>query len=144
MKAGVGCVLFLATLLLGLNVSTARADLTACNQTGEEIAIALGVQTPSQATSYGWWVLAPQTCQSLLNLGEASTKVYAYAEHHVVAGGWSGEETFCVATGQFEISGRDKCFARGYKPVGFFEIDMKSSQDMRYDFVDSEGSETTQ
>ena len=114
----------------------AHADFTACNKTGNDVAIAVAVETNTAATSYGWWVVTPGACETILETDETTTSVYAYARHHVEAGGWTGDETFCIDTGRFEIAGRDQCFARGFKPVGFFKIDMKTSQDLRYDFVE--------
>lgn len=128
----------LAGLSLMLGAAPAQADLTACNQTEWDIAVAIGVETEPTSTSYGWWVIAPGICEKLLEADDTKGDIYAYAEHHTVAGSWAGDETFCVDDGQFEISGRDKCRARGYKPVGFFKIDMKPSQDVRYDFVDAD------
>ncbi|TNE41017.1 MAG: DUF1036 domain-containing protein [Alphaproteobacteria bacterium] len=131
-------ILVLTGFCLTLNAAPALADVTACNKTANDVAVAIGIETATSTTSYGWWVLSPNICEKLIEIDDGQAQIYAYAEHHVVAGGWSGDTTFCVATGQFEISGRDKCLSRGYKPVGFFKIDIKPSQDVRYDFIDSE------
>jgi uncharacterized membrane protein len=101
----------------------ATAELRVCNKTGNMIALAVGSFEAKEWSTRGWFYAPPKECVTVVNGPLSSRYYYLHGVHMSVDGGWDGNRGFCVSTKNFTIVGRSDCETRGYKRVGFFEID---------------------
>jgi len=117
--------LFATGLVLGAIAiaAPARADLRICNQTSARIGIAVGYRDAKGWATEGWWNVASQSCETLLNGPMPSRFVYIHAVDYDRGGEWAGTSFMCTGDRSFLIRGVQDCPKRGYKRTGFFEVD---------------------
>ena len=113
--------LFLAAFLAGF-AAPAAAGLNVCNQTSHPAAVALGAFDGAEWGSRGWWTVGSGACAEIVSGPLIARYYYLYAVHGV-GGAWSGNRSFCVGAGQFEIAGREDCVERGFDRKRFFQVD---------------------
>jgi uncharacterized membrane protein len=126
--------LFAGVMLAGVLSGTAPAlaDLRVCNQTGNQVSIALGYRAERGWTSEGWWVAPPGQC-AVVYQGDlnkvGSSYFYLFAADDVGGGAWDGSVFMCTRDESFTIFGVEDCLARGYERTGFFEVDTQDRSD---------------
>lgn len=120
-----GVVLVASGLALGALATTepALADLRICNQTSARVGIAIGYRDAKGWATEGWWNVASQSCETLLNGQMPSRFVYVHAVDYDRGGEWAGTSFMCTGDRSFLIRGVQDCPKRGYKRTGFFEVD---------------------
>lgn len=117
-----------AVLLLG-STAPAAADLKLCNTTSSRIGVAIGYQDANGWATEGWWNIAAQTCETLYKGALASRYFYVHAVDYDRGGEWSGQSFMCTSDRSFTIRGVQDCQRRGYKRIGFFEVDTGDAKD---------------
>lgn len=123
-----GAVLTVAAALAALP-DAARADLKLCNATTGRIGVAVGYQDRSGWATEGWWTIAGQSCEILLKGRLASRFYYIYAVDYDRGGEWSGKTDMCIGDKAFTIKGNDNCEPRGFKRMGFMQVDTNDQRD---------------
>lgn len=120
-----------AVALAGIAVMAgpARADLKLCNKTASRIGVAIGYKDDKGWVSEGWWNVASNTCEVLLEGELVARYYYAHAVDYDRGGVWGGKDFMCTDEKTFTIRGADRCTERGHKSTGFFEIDAKEDKD---------------
>jgi uncharacterized membrane protein len=99
--------------------TSAPAGYTVCNDTAQQLSVALGWKHVKGATSRGWWTVAPGACARAITTALTGDAIYLLAQHKdgkLVAG---GDTRFCTAAPAFEIHGANDCAGRGYGAAGF-------------------------
>src|SRR6478609_1665337 len=78
-------------MTLAATSAPALADLRVCNQSTNQVSIALGYRAEKGWQSEGWWVAPPDNCVTIYrgNL-EARRYYYVYAADDVSGGAWDG------------------------------------------------------
>lgn len=138
----------LSTLRLGLalvgaslcgafiSISPAYADLRVCNQTGNDVSIALGYRAERGWQSEGWWVAPPTQCATVYQGNLNARFFYLYVADDIGGGAWDGSVFMCTRDESFTIFGVEDCLARGYERTGFFEVDTQSRADWTLQLTD--------
>lgn len=103
----------------------ATAGLTLCNETGGDVAAAIGNRTAEIWQSRGWWRLHAGECARLLANRLETANTYFYAEQ--INGGArrainGASEGFCIAPARFLAEERTGCAERGYAMANFRRI----------------------
>lgn len=106
----------------------AAADLKLCNTTQSRIGAAIGYKDGEGWTTEGWWNVGPRSCEVILRGPLVARYYYLYAVDYDQGGEWSGRAFMCSRDKEFTIRGIERCLARGYDRLGFFEVD---TQDQR-------------
>lgn len=101
----------------------AFANLKLCNATGSRVGVAIGYQDGKGWATEGWWNLASQTCETLLQGAVPSRFIYVHAVDYDRGGAWVGKNFMCAHDKSFAIRGVKDCKNRGFKSVGYFEVD---------------------
>lgn len=109
----------------------ALADLRVCNQTGNQVSIALGYRAARGWQSEGWWVAPPGECAVVYqgDLNIVSRFFYLFAADDIGGGAWDGSFFMCTRDESFTVIGVEDCLARGYERTGFFEVDTQDRSD---------------
>lgn len=116
-------VLAAAAVFLGVSSLPASAELRICNKTSSRIGIAVGYKDTESWMTEGWWNLAANTCETLLQGPLVSRYYYLYSIDYDRGGEWSGRAYMCTQEKTFTIKGTEDCIKRGFERTGFFEID---------------------
>lgn len=122
-RGGLGLVLASGLLVLGFSSAPASAELRICNKTSSRIGIAVGYKDTESWMTEGWWNLAANTCETLLQGPLVSRYYYLYSIDYDRGGEWSGRAYMCTQERTFTIKGTEDCLKRGFERTGFFEID---------------------
>ena len=101
----------------------ARADLKLCNKTPNLVGVALGYKDQKGWASEGWWNVAPNVCQTLLEGPLIAKYYYIYAIDYKEGGAWGGTAQLCTREKLFTIRGIKNCQKRNAKLTGFYEVD---------------------
>ena len=140
----------LALLLVGLVLSTlavssapALADLRVCNQSSNQVSIALGYRADKGWQSEGWWVAPPQKCAIVYQGDLHSRFFYLYVADDIGGGAWGGSVYMCTRDESFTIFGVEDCLARGYERTGFFEVDTQNRTDWTLQLTDPANNDQT-
>jgi uncharacterized membrane protein len=107
----------------------AAADLKLCNTTSSRVGVAIGYKDDKGWVSEGWWNLASQTCEVLLQGSLVARYYYIHALDYDRGGEWGGKAFMCTDDKSFTIRGVEECQTRGYKRSGFFEVDTTEEKD---------------
>lgn len=130
MNSRTATLLLAATLAGAASValpSTASASLDICNESQSRVGVALGYYVQDDWVSEGWWHLEGGQCSAVIQSDLSARYYYLFAIDFDAGGGWSGYSTLCVEPGEFTISGRRECEARGHHTAGFMEVDTMNS-----------------
>ena len=120
---------------------TAQADLRLCNETGNQIGVAIGYKSATNWTTEGWWNLTPNTCKTLIP-GELNSRYYyIYALDYDVGGVWGGPAFMCTKARQFTILGIENCVARGFERRGFYEVDTQKQENWTVQLTEKDQKE---
>lgn len=141
--------LMLAGLVIGaltVSAAPARADLRVCNQSSNQVSIALGYRADKGWQSEGWWVAPAQKC-AVVYQGDLSvvksSYFYLYVADDIGGGAWDGSVYMCTRDESFTIFGVEDCLARGYERTGFFEVDTQNKPDWTLQLTDPANNDTT-
>jgi uncharacterized membrane protein len=118
----------------------ALADLKMCNNTMSRVGVALGYKDKDGWATEGWWTIEAQQCKTLLKGDLISRYYYVYAVDYEKGGSWGGKSIMCIREKVFTIRGIEDCEQRGYKKMGFFEVDTGDETDWT---VSLSGEKTT-
>lgn len=118
----------------------ARADLRVCNETRDQISIALGYRAERGWQSEGWWVAGPGNCAIVYQGDLASRFYYVFAADDIGGGSWGGKVYMCTRDQTFTIFGVEDCLARGYERTGFLEVDTQNRSDWTLQLTDNQAS----
>jgi uncharacterized membrane protein len=95
-----------------------------CNETDNNVSLAIGHKQSDGWVTEGWWHLAPQSCETILKGDLTSRYIYLHARDLDEGDGWDGDAFLCtVGRPSFKIIGTETCTSRGYDRTGFREID---------------------
>jgi len=143
-------LLRLALALLGFSLTAllisaapARADLRVCNQSTDQVSIALGYRADKGWQSEGWWVAPAGKC-SIVYQGDLHSRFfYLYVADDIGGGSWDGGNFMCTRDESFTIFGVEDCLARGYERTGFFEVDTQNKTDWTLQLTNAPNTDTT-
>lgn len=121
-----------------LTAGSAHADLRVCNATNSRIGIAIGYRDAKGWATEGWWNVAPQSCETMLNGPMPSRYIYVHAVDYDRGGEWAGGSFMCTSAKSFMIRGVHDCQKRNYERTGFFEVDTGESREWTIRLADSE------
>ncbi|MGL1919654.1 MAG: DUF1036 domain-containing protein [Hyphomicrobiales bacterium] len=113
-------------IIIGLSwlfITPAQADLKICNYVSSNVNVAIGYKVKSGWTTEGWWLIKPDTCESILEGDLFARFYYVYAIEEGTGGYWDGEAVMCTKNEKFTINGIADCELRGYRRTGFTEVD---------------------
>ncbi len=139
----------LALLLAGLVLAAlcastpARADLRICNQSSNQVSVALGYRADKGWQSEGWWVAPASKCAVVYQGDLHSRFFYLYVADDIGGGAWDGSVFMCTRDESFTIFGVEDCLARGYERTGFFEVDTQNRTDWTLQLTDPANNDTT-
>ena len=124
-----------------MQTAPALADLRVCNQTGNQVSIALGYRAERGWQSEGWWVAPPGQCAVVYqgDLNVVSRYFYLFAADDIGGGAWDGSVFMCTRDESFTVIGVEDCLARGYERTGFFEVDTKDQSDWMLQLTQGNG-----
>lgn len=134
------------SLALGATLVTtkqARADFRVCNATQDLVGVAIGYRARAGWVTEGWWHIDGASCKTIIEGALSSRFYYVYAEDATRGGRWDGDISMCVAEREFEITGVNDCYARGYQRAGFREYDTGNQESWMVQLVDSEPDDGT-
>ena len=127
---------------LALSAAPARADLRVCNQSTNQVSIALGYRADKGWQSEGWWVAPPTKCAVVYQGDLHSRFFYLYVADDIGGGAWDGSVYMCTRDESFTIFGVEDCLARGYERTGFFEVDTQNRTDWTLQLTDPANNDT--
>ena len=122
----------------------ARAEFRVCNDTANLVGVAVGYRAEEGWISEGWWQLPATTCATVVPGQLQSRYYYLYAEDASGSGRWTGYTNMCVAEDEFEITGVQDCFARGYQQMGFSEYDTGREESWTVQLSDTPSTQESQ
>jgi uncharacterized membrane protein len=129
-------LLALAVLVFSFGLpSAARAELKFCNQTNEQVSVAIGYKAGEEWTSEGWWTIDPGQCKVPVGGVLKNRYYYYYADSD--SNKWDGDFIFCTQDNKFTIQGDKDCKSRGYSPEGFRELDIGEATSKEIDLTDN-------
>lgn len=141
--------LFLSALFgaVFLVPAPARAAFLFCNQSKTAIEAAFGSHEDNVWISEGWWQIQPGQCARVLGkpLTQRFYFYYARALSLPAKDGrepmvWRGKYAFCADNKAFRIEGDSRCEERGYRQLGFQDVDVGIHQkNYTLTFKDGEG-----
>jgi uncharacterized membrane protein len=138
-------VLLLVGLALGtlsFSAAPAFADLRVCNQSTNQVSIALGYRADKGWESEGWWVAPSGKC-AIVYQGDLHQRFfYLYVADDIGGGAWDGKNYMCTRDESFTIFGVEDCLARGYERTGFFEVDTQNRTDWTLQLTDPANNDT--
>ncbi len=138
--------LLLAGLVLTALIATAapaRADLRVCNESSNQVSVALGYRADKGWQSEGWWVAPANACAIVYQGDLTSRFFYLYVADDIGGGAWDGNVFMCTRDESFTIFGVEDCLARGYERTGFFEVDTQNRTDWTLQLKDPVNNDTT-
>lgn len=128
---------------LAVSAAPARADLRVCNQSTNQVSIALGYRAEKGWQSEGWWVAPAGKCAVVYQGDLHSRFFYLYVADDIGGGAWDGTNFMCTRDESFTIFGVEDCLARGYERTGFFEVDTQNRTDWTLQLTDQANNDTT-
>ena len=124
-----GISVLLGLLSVAFLVGVSRADLRVCNQTASRVGIAIGYKATDDWVTEGWWMVAAESCATVLAGPLDGRYYYMYAVDYDQGGIWGGSSAYlCTQEKAFTIEGVSNCIARGFQRTGFYEVDTGSQQ----------------
>jgi uncharacterized membrane protein len=127
-RCGITCAAALGIFQL-FSPNPAAADFRVCNNTANQIRVAIGYKDASDWTTKGWWNLGPNKCDVLLTGKLTARYFYVRAAEQNNGSEWGGKAFLCTSPGEFTIQGTQQCSARGYDRSGFTEVDTQDRPD---------------
>jgi uncharacterized membrane protein len=127
---------------LAVSAAPARADLRVCNQSSNQVSVALGYRADKGWQSEGWWVAPASKCAIVYQGDLHSRFFYLYVADDISGGAWDGSVFMCTRDESFTIFGVEDCLARGYERTGFFEVDTQNRTDWTLQLTDPANNDT--
>ncbi|MBO0904492.1 DUF1036 domain-containing protein [Jiella sp. MQZ13P-4] len=104
----------------------ALAQFVVCNQSLDVVNVAIGRDTPEGFATEGWWIVGANRCATTIREELSARYVYVHASDVFGRPVLYGSTPMCVGARRFRITGVGDCFARGYRPAKFLEVDTKA------------------
>jgi uncharacterized membrane protein len=126
--------LFTLVFVFGVSLAPAQAQLQICNKTAAPLSLAIAYETDADVVSQGWWSVAPDTCETVIT-GELKRRYfYHYAISRPLNVEWNGSFSFCGDDDpQFRITGAADCEQRGFRTIGYRQIDVGTNKSYALD-----------
>lgn len=137
-------VIALGCVLPAFATVPAHADFRVCNATQSLVGVAIGYRSRTGWVTEGWWHVEGSSCKTLIEGALSSRYYYLYAEDASGSGRWTGYTNMCVAEDEFEITGVQDCFARGYQQMGFSEYDTGREESWTVQLSDTPSTQESQ
>jgi len=131
----------LALIAPFITIAPAHADLRVCNETGNQVSVALGYRAERGWQSEGWWVASPDNCATVYRGDLNARYFYLYVADDIGGGAWDGQVYMCTRDESFTIFGVEDCLARGYERTGFFEVDTQNRTDWTLQLTEPGGTQ---
>lgn len=127
--------------MAALFTTTAKADLTFCNDGPSERQVAIAYSEKGVWTSEGWWTIPGSDCKVVV-AGDLTRQHYYF--NAPLNGVSRGEHSFCVKSDAFTLSGADgDCALLGAESRKFSHIDTgETAKDFVFTLADEEVAET--
>ncbi|MFZ1992270.1 MAG: DUF1036 domain-containing protein [Alphaproteobacteria bacterium] len=137
-----GCGLF--ALVFAANVvsaTKAHAEYDLCNETSYVIRAAIAYKGDSDYQSAGWFIVYPGFCRPVIDKPLNQGTYYIHGRTIISNTGapmhdWAGDEQFCVADNDFEISGSSECEKRGYGDAYFNAVEVGHAKNWTTTFTE--------
>jgi uncharacterized membrane protein len=112
-------------------VTPAEAQLRVCNNTNENISIAVAYKTAQTDgfASKGWFNADAGECSVVI--GGPLQYRYYYIHADGAASTWAGDYSACTAESKFNYSGGANCASSGFGTDRFFRVDTGDSSEYR-------------
>ncbi len=120
--------------------ASAQAGLKMCNDTTNQVAVAIGYKDKEGWASEGWWTIDARKCVTLIKIDLIARYYYIYAIDKDKGGSWGGKAMMCMNVKEFTIRGIAECTGPGDQKIGFFEVDTGEETDWT---VSLSGEKTT-
>ncbi|ORE94948.1 DUF1036 domain-containing protein [Aurantimonas sp. 22II-16-19i] len=104
----------------------ASAQFVVCNQSLDVVNVAIGRDAGPGFETEGWWIVGANRCATVIRDELAARYVYVHADDVFGRPVLYGSTQMCVGAKRFRIVGAEACFARGYRPARFLEVDTKA------------------
>jgi uncharacterized membrane protein len=112
----------LVILVFAANLATAtkaHAEYDLCNETSHVIRASIAYKSDGDYQSAGWFIVYPGFCRPVIDKPLTQNTYYVHGRTIVSTTGapmhdWAGDEQFCVAENDFDITGSNNCEKRGY------------------------------
>jgi uncharacterized membrane protein len=115
-------------LALAASLSPARAEYDLCNQTSYVVRAAIAYKAGDDYQSFGWFTVFPGFCRPVIDKPLTEDTYYVHARTIIGDRGpmhdWAGDDQFCIANNDFNITGASNCEQRGYTSAYFSEVDV--------------------
>ena len=112
--------------------AAARAEYKLCNATSFVIRAAVAFRGSEDFVSAGWFTVYPGTCRPIIDKPLIESTYYIHARtvagHQGPMRHWSGDDRFCIAPGDFDITGASECDKRGFDSAYFYAVDVGSAK----------------
>lgn len=112
--------------------SAAQAEYKLCNATSFVIRAAVAFRGSEDWVSAGWFTVYPGFCRPVIDKPLTESTYYIHARtvagHQGPMRHWSGDDRFCIAAGDFDITGSGECDKRGYDTAYFYAVDVGSAK----------------
>jgi len=114
--------------------------LRLCNMTSSRIGAAIGYKDSDGWVSEGWWNVAAQDCEIIIQGALSARFYYVHSVDYDRGGAWGGEASMCTQEKAFTIRGVHDCAERGYEEKNFFEVDTEEETNWTIRLTDGEDS----
>jgi uncharacterized membrane protein len=117
-----------SSVSLFFTASSAKGELTLCNQSLDVLNVSLGYELGGDFQTEGWWSIGANRCSDVIRKPLTSRYYYVYAEDVFGQPVFEGDIAACVDAKKFVIKGAKECWLRGGRQTKFSEVDTLSQE----------------
>lgn len=119
-----GALLILVFAANLASATKAHAEYDLCNETSYVIRAAIAYKGDGDYQSAGWFIVYPGFCRPVIDKPLTQNTYYIHGRTIVnntdaPMHDWAGDEQFCIAENDFDITGSNDCEKRGYGTAYF-------------------------
>jgi uncharacterized membrane protein len=124
-------------------MAPARAEFSLCNATSYVVRAAVAFKGAEDYISAGWFTIYPGFCRPVIDKPLTESTYYIHARtvsgHSGAMHHWAGDDRFCVAEADFDITGSGDCDKRGYDSAYFYAVDVGGAKTWTTSFTEPAG-----